>query len=58
VYGVPKAAIRRHAMKQIWYVHGVKALERQSTFFGDIEGILADHIIMLVECFLGVGDDH
>jgi hypothetical protein len=39
-------------------VHGVMTLERQSTFFVDMEGILADHIIMLEECFLGVDVDH
>jgi hypothetical protein len=48
VYGVPKATIRKHAMKQIWYVNIVKALGRQAAVFGDMEEILADHIIMLV----------
>jgi hypothetical protein len=42
-------------MKQIWYVNGVKSLGRQSTFFGDVEEILADHIIMVEECFGGRG---
>jgi hypothetical protein len=56
VYGVPKATIRRHDMMQIWYVNGVKSPGRQATFFGDMEEILADHIIMLEECFLGGGD--
>jgi hypothetical protein len=55
VYGVPKATIRRHAMKQIWYVNGVKALGRQATFFGDVEEILTEHTIMLGECFGGRG---
>jgi tRNA-dihydrouridine synthase len=55
VYGVPKATIRRHAMKQIWCVNGVKAQGRQATFFGDVEDILTDHIIMLEECFGGRG---
>jgi hypothetical protein len=55
VYEVPKAKIRRHAMKQIWYVNGVKVPGRQATFFGDMEEILADHIIMLEECFWGRG---
>jgi hypothetical protein len=54
VYGVPKATIRRHAMKRSWYVNGVKALGRQATFSGDTEQILADHINMLDERF-GVG---
>jgi hypothetical protein len=58
VYGVPKATIRRHDMKKNWYVNGVEALGRQTTFFGDIVGILADHIIMLEECFLEGGADH
>jgi hypothetical protein len=57
-YGVPKATVRRHAMKQIWYVNGVKALGRQTTFLGDKEETLADHIIMLEECFLGAGSEH
>jgi hypothetical protein len=26
VYGVPKATIRRHTMKKIWHVNGVKVL--------------------------------
>jgi hypothetical protein len=55
VCGVPKATIRRCAMKQIWYVDGVKAPGRQATFFGDMEEILADHIIMLEECCWGRG---
>jgi hypothetical protein len=42
-------------MKKNWYVNGVKALGRQATFFGDMEEILADHIIMLEECFCGLG---
>jgi hypothetical protein len=55
VYGVPQATIRRHVMKQIWYVSGVRALGRQATLFGDTKEILADHIIMLKECFWGRG---
>jgi hypothetical protein len=58
VYGVPRATIRRHTMKKNWYVNGVKALGRQATFFGDIEKILADHIIMLEECFGGLEAEH
>jgi hypothetical protein len=53
VYGVPKATIRRHAMKQNWYVNGVKALGEQATFFGGMEEILYDHIIMLEEYWGG-----
>jgi hypothetical protein len=57
VYGVPRATIRWHAMKN-WYVNGVKALGRRATFFGDTEEILADHIIMLEECFGGLEAEH
>jgi hypothetical protein len=32
---------------------GTSALGKQATFFGVMEEILADHIIMLEECFLG-----
>jgi hypothetical protein len=53
VYRVPKATVRRHSMMQIWYVNGVKALGRQATFFGGMDKILADYIIMLEECFFG-----
>jgi hypothetical protein len=53
VYGVPKATIRWHTMKIIWYVSGVKALGRQATFFGDMEETLADHIFILEEHFFG-----
>jgi hypothetical protein len=55
VYGVPRATIKRHAMKKNWYVNGVKALGEQVTFFGDMEEILDDHIIMLEEYFCGLG---
>jgi hypothetical protein len=55
VYGGRNATIRRRAMEQIWCVNGVKALGRQATFFGDVEEILGDHIIMLEECFGGRG---
>jgi hypothetical protein len=58
VYGVYKAKTRRHALKKNWYVNGVKALGRQAMFFGDMEEILADHIIMLEECFGGAWDEH
>jgi hypothetical protein len=37
MYGVPKATVRRHAMKHMWYVHGVKSLGRQAAVFGDME---------------------
>jgi hypothetical protein len=53
VYGVPKATIRRHAMKKKCYVNNMMALGRQATFSGDMEQILADHIIILEENFLG-----
>jgi hypothetical protein len=53
VYGVPKATIRRLFMKKNWYVNGGKALGGQATFSRDMEQILADHIIMLEENFLG-----
>jgi hypothetical protein len=46
VYGVPRATVRRLGMKKYWYVNGVKALGRQAAFSGDMEQILADHIIM------------
>jgi hypothetical protein len=36
-------------------VNGVKALGRQATFFGHMEEILADHIIILEEYFVGRG---
>jgi hypothetical protein len=55
VYGIPRATIWRRAMKKNWYVNGVKALGRQATFFGDMEEILADPIIMLEEYFCGLG---
>jgi hypothetical protein len=51
VYGVPKATIRRHAMKKNWQVNGVKALGRQATFSGDSN--YSYSINMLEECFLG-----
>jgi hypothetical protein len=54
MYGAPKATIRRHAMKKNWYVNGVKALGRQATCSGDMEEILADHIIMLEHRFFGL----
>jgi hypothetical protein len=54
VYGVPRAAIRRHVLKN-WYVNSVKALGRQAAFSGDMEQTLADHIIMLEERFGGWG---
>jgi hypothetical protein len=52
VFGVPEATLRRHAMKENWYVNGVKALGRQATFFGVMKEILTCHIIMLEECFV------
>jgi hypothetical protein len=55
VYGLPKATVRAHIMKKIWYVNCVKALGRQATFFGDKKEILADHIIILEEYFCGLG---
>jgi hypothetical protein len=54
VYGVPKATISRHAVKKNWYVNGVKVVGRQATFIGNMEQILADHIIMLEEHFFGL----
>jgi hypothetical protein len=42
-------------MKKNWYVNGVNALGKQATFFGDMEVILDDHIIMLEEYFCGLG---
>jgi hypothetical protein len=51
MYGVPKATIRRLAMKN-WCVNGVNALGRQATFSRGTEQILAEHIIMLEEHFL------
>jgi hypothetical protein len=54
VYRVPRATIRRLAMKKNWYVNGLQALERQARFFEDMEEILADHIIMLEALFLAL----
>jgi hypothetical protein len=42
-------------MKANWYANGVKALGRQATFFGGMEEIHADHIIMLEERFFFFG---
>jgi hypothetical protein len=53
--GVPKATIRRHAMKKNSYVNGVKAVGRQAPFSRDIAKILADHNIMLESAFGGGG---
>jgi hypothetical protein len=50
VYGVPKATIRWHTMKKIWYVSGVKALGRQATFFGDMEEIV--HMMLVLFPYL------
>jgi hypothetical protein len=36
-----------------WYVNGVKALGSEAACSGDVDQILADHIIMLEESFLG-----
>jgi hypothetical protein len=42
-------------MKKNWYVNDANAVERQATFFGDIEQITSDHVIMLEEYFCGLG---
>jgi hypothetical protein len=39
-------------MSKNWYVNGVKAVGRQTTFTGDMEEILACHNIILEEVLL------
>lgn len=54
VYGIPKATIRRHAMEKNLYANNTKALGRTATFSVEMEKVLADHILMLEECFFGL----
>ncbi|KAG8225501.1 hypothetical protein J437_LFUL017276 [Ladona fulva] len=53
VYGVPKATVKRHAYSKNTFSNAVKSFRRQATFTGEIEKVLAEHILLFEEMFIG-----